>query len=232
MMSPTVMRGSREANGSWKIICIFRRTRRSRAPRILVISSPSKMILPPVTGRRAVISRASVDFPQPDSPTNPSASPRRISRSTPSTARTARPPNPAIGKCLYTPCTRRMTGSSLTAVPVAVGAVCITKSAGGAVGLAAAAHPIARLQVPRRRDRDRARLGRGDVRIADIPHQYPAPRHLVRADLRQLWLFHLAPVGDERTPRVELAPRRRVGEIGREPLDADEPVLAGLVDAG
>ena len=31
MMSPTVIRGSSDANGSWKIICIFRRTRRSAA---------------------------------------------------------------------------------------------------------------------------------------------------------------------------------------------------------
>ncbi len=76
------------------------RKRRSRPPRILLISWPSKVILPRVTGSNAVINRASVDFPQPDSPTNPSASPRRISRSTPSTARTARPPNPEMGKCL------------------------------------------------------------------------------------------------------------------------------------
>src|SRR5690606_32883987 len=36
--------------------------------------------------------RASVDFPQPDSPTTPSTSPARSSRSTPATAWTFRPP--------------------------------------------------------------------------------------------------------------------------------------------
>ena len=51
--------------------------------------------------------RASVDLPQPDSPTRPTVSPRATSRSTPSTARTtlARPKKPSrgSGKCFTRP---------------------------------------------------------------------------------------------------------------------------------
>ena len=49
-------------------------------------STPSKVISPSVgsSSRRSV--RPRVDLPQPDSPTRPTVSPRRISRSTPSTA--------------------------------------------------------------------------------------------------------------------------------------------------
>src|SRR5215469_15789770 len=57
------------------------------------------------------MTRASVDLPQPDSPTRPSVSPLRTSRLTPSTARTTSAPIPPTGKCLYTSTTRRMTGS-------------------------------------------------------------------------------------------------------------------------
>src|SRR5207237_5012300 len=85
----------------------------------------SKLMLPAVTGRRAVTSRARVDLPQPDSPTRPSVSPRLISRSTPSTALTARPPKPLIGKCLTAPLMRTRTGSALTAVAGARSAACI-----------------------------------------------------------------------------------------------------------
>src|SRR5207253_6868411 len=50
------------------------------------MSWPSKVILPAVTGSSAVIKRARVDFPQPDSPTRPSVSPRPRSRVMPSNA--------------------------------------------------------------------------------------------------------------------------------------------------
>src|SRR6202521_5033676 len=131
-----------------------------------------------------------------------------------------------------------MTGSSLTAVPVALGAVCITKSAAGSGGVGAAraaayaAVPVWSLQVLSCRDRDRAGLGRRDIRLADVPHQHPAARHLVGPNLGQRRLFDLAPVDGERTSRVEQAPRRRVGEVWRQPLDADYPVLACLAPAG
>ena len=54
------------------------------------------------------MTRPSVDLPQPDSPTNPSVSPLRTSKLTPSTARTACPPKRPvpIGKCLTTSSTR------------------------------------------------------------------------------------------------------------------------------
>src|SRR5207302_2778826 len=53
------------------------------------MSSPSKRASPAVGRSRRSSSRASVDFPQPDSPTSPSVSPRATSKLTPSTARTA-----------------------------------------------------------------------------------------------------------------------------------------------
>ena len=50
MIPPAVIRGSRLAYGSWKIICIRRRRRRSSAPLTSVTSTPSKTIRP--AGRR------------------------------------------------------------------------------------------------------------------------------------------------------------------------------------
>ena len=49
---------------------------------------PSKSISPDVGSIRRSTQRPVVDLPQPDSPTSPSVSPRAISKSTPSTART------------------------------------------------------------------------------------------------------------------------------------------------
>ena len=57
-----------------------------------LMSMPSNMT-PPSTwalaGRYPIMAKATVDLPQPDSPTKPSTSPRAISSSTPRTARTA-----------------------------------------------------------------------------------------------------------------------------------------------
>ena len=78
---PTVIRGFRLAYGSWKIICIRRRIRRRAAPSSGVRSTPSKMIEPAVGLYRRTIARPVVLLPQPDSPTRPSVSPRRISKS-------------------------------------------------------------------------------------------------------------------------------------------------------
>src|SRR5689334_19379420 len=50
------------------------------------MSFPSSSMRPAVTWWRPVMQRASVDLPQPDSPTMPSVSPCRTSRETPSTA--------------------------------------------------------------------------------------------------------------------------------------------------
>jgi hypothetical protein len=54
-----------------------------------VMSRPSKMILPSVESSRRMMQRASVDLPQPDSPTIPSVSPDLTEKLTPSTALTA-----------------------------------------------------------------------------------------------------------------------------------------------
>ena len=76
MMSPTVIRGLSEPYGSWKMICISRRSARSR-------SGPARQALAVEADacRRSARSgdsmRPVVDLPQPDSPTSPSVSPRR-----------------------------------------------------------------------------------------------------------------------------------------------------------
>jgi hypothetical protein len=50
------------------------------------MSRPSNRIRPPVGSRSFTMQRASVDFPQPDSPTMPSVSPGLMLKETPSTA--------------------------------------------------------------------------------------------------------------------------------------------------
>src|SRR5262245_34908166 len=86
-MRAMLCRGLSDANGSWKTICICRRSgRKSPSPR-LVMSLPSNSIRPSVGLYSRRIARPTVDFPQPDSPTSPSVSPRRMSIVTPSTAR-------------------------------------------------------------------------------------------------------------------------------------------------
>src|SRR6218665_1676194 len=54
----------------------------------LPISTPSKLIEPSLGSYRPTISRATVDLPQPDSPTRLKVSPLLIEKFTPSTART------------------------------------------------------------------------------------------------------------------------------------------------
>ena len=71
------------------MICISRRIGRSSRAESDVRSMPSKMIVPLVGSCSRISIRPSVDLPQPDSPTSPSVSPRRTSRSTPSTACTS-----------------------------------------------------------------------------------------------------------------------------------------------
>ena len=86
--SLTCMRGLSDWYGSWNTICSFSRSVR-RPPRSS--GAPSKRSSPPLGCSRPSSVRASVVLPQPDSPTTPSTSFRRHSRSTPSSARTARP---------------------------------------------------------------------------------------------------------------------------------------------
>ena len=75
MMFPTVFRGFSEAYGSWKIICMSRRISRSFFPFSRVMSWPLKYCFPSVASYRRMTTRASVDFPQPVSPTRPRVSP-------------------------------------------------------------------------------------------------------------------------------------------------------------
>src|SRR5579859_3509597 len=83
------MRGLSEAYGSWKIICMIRRQARTSAELAWVRLRPASRTEPPVVGTSWRMVRASVDLPQPDSPTRPRTSPCRTERLTPSTARTA-----------------------------------------------------------------------------------------------------------------------------------------------
>ena len=75
-MKPTRLRGLSDAYGSWKIIIISRRTGRISLRVRFEMSLPSNVIFPAVGSSRRMITRASVDLPQPDSPTIPNVSPR------------------------------------------------------------------------------------------------------------------------------------------------------------
>ena len=89
MIWPTVWRGLSDEYGSWKTICISRRTGRMSRWLRCVMSRPSKRIVPAVGSSSLSISRAVVDLPQPDSPTMPSVSPLRTLSVTSSTACTS-----------------------------------------------------------------------------------------------------------------------------------------------
>ena len=88
MMSFTFIRGLREAYGSWKIICTLRACLRSSFDLACDGSTPRYLTDPSEGWIRPATIRPSVDFPQPDSPTRPTTSPRAIEKQTPSTART------------------------------------------------------------------------------------------------------------------------------------------------
>ena len=85
-MSPTRMRGFSEEKGSWKTSWTCRaRWRRADRPRPPTTVSPIA-IVPAATGARPMTARATVDLPDPDSPTRPSTRPGSIDRLTSSTA--------------------------------------------------------------------------------------------------------------------------------------------------
>ena len=67
-------RGLSEEIGSWNTICSFRRNSRREAADWSDSSSPEIFTVPEVGGGSCISARASVDFPQPDSPTRPSVS--------------------------------------------------------------------------------------------------------------------------------------------------------------
>ncbi len=69
-----VRRGFSDAYGSWKTSCMSRRSRFMRGGVAARTSSPPKRTVPASGSINLRIRRASVDFPQPDSPTMPSVS--------------------------------------------------------------------------------------------------------------------------------------------------------------
>ena len=75
-MRPIVWRGLSDAIGSWKIICMRRRSGRKAPSSSPEMSWPSKTIVPDVGFTRPRSARPSVVLPEPDSPTMPIASPR------------------------------------------------------------------------------------------------------------------------------------------------------------
>src|SRR5712691_9172302 len=98
MFSRMDMRGLSEEYGSWKTICMLRRSR-WRARRLdQDTSRPSNSTVPPSASSSPSRSRAVVDLPQPDSPTMPSVWPVAMLKLTPSTAETT----PALRKPRWT----------------------------------------------------------------------------------------------------------------------------------
>ena len=100
-----VMRGFSEAYGSWKTICISRRSAVSSARPRLGDVVPVEARSSPRSARAAAgAARPVVVLPQPDSPTMPERLARRCWNETPSTALTHRPgaedAAAVIGKCL------------------------------------------------------------------------------------------------------------------------------------
>src|SRR5437868_589538 len=87
-ISPTDIRGFNEPYGSWKMICTSRRMSFSCFLFALKMLRPSRNASPEVGGISRRMVRATVDFPEPDSPINPSVSPCLISKLTSSTALT------------------------------------------------------------------------------------------------------------------------------------------------
>ena len=87
MISATVIRGLSDAYGSWKIICILRLNFLSSERDLRPCTfSPLNSTSPLVASYKRIIVLPVVDFPQPDSPTRPNVSPRKMSNDRPSTA--------------------------------------------------------------------------------------------------------------------------------------------------
>ncbi len=91
MMSSTFRRGFSDEIGSWKIIFIAVRVRRSSAPDSFDMSRPANTTWPDFGGGNCMMALPVVDFPQPDSPTRPRVSPSFTSRLMFETACTFKP---------------------------------------------------------------------------------------------------------------------------------------------
>src|SRR3954454_13670254 len=83
MIERTVIRGSSELIGSWKMNCMFLRRVFNFRSGCDEMTSPLKSTSPSVGRSRAARIRISVDLPEPDSPTMPSLSPLWIWNVTP-----------------------------------------------------------------------------------------------------------------------------------------------------
>ncbi len=86
MADPIVMRGSSDAYGSWKTICISRRSPRSCSFLSVVSSVPRNLTEPAVGTISCRTQRPTVDLPEPDSPTRPRVWPAPIENDTSDTA--------------------------------------------------------------------------------------------------------------------------------------------------
>ena len=109
---PIRMRGSSAAYGFWKMSCIEVRKRRSSSPCSAARPRPATVTEPLSGGISRSRTLARVLLPQPDSPTRPMTSPRRIPKLTPSSERTLpfRHAPTRTGKCFTTPSTTTKSG--------------------------------------------------------------------------------------------------------------------------
>ena len=82
----TRARGFSEENGSWNTSPIRRRNARAADPLAPNTSVPSSVAVPPSGRANPVNAAATVDLPEPDSPTSPSVAPRRTVNDTSRTA--------------------------------------------------------------------------------------------------------------------------------------------------
>src|SRR5215470_6727712 len=191
-----------------------------RDPVSRVKSWPLNTTRPAVAGWSWVMTRASVDLPQPDSPTSPSVSPLRTSKLTPSTARTTSPPLPPTGKYLNTSSTRRMTGST-------AGCALAPADTSTAIGSLLEVRGGLQLLGGLAGDGDRLQLLR--CLLGHVPHEHPAARHLVGPDLLERGLHLRAAILAERAARMELATRQHSDQVRRQARDADQPRAADRV---
>src|SRR5262245_36527773 len=112
MLSPIDMRGLSAEYGSWKTICMLRRSVLRRGPASVCTSTPSKATLPASGSMRPTTRRAVVDLPQPVSPTMPSVVPASTINETLSTAETYAFEHSPVRteNLLHNPSTRSSTG--------------------------------------------------------------------------------------------------------------------------
>src|SRR2546428_9941117 len=203
------------------MICMSRRSRRSSSLVSLKMFRPSKYASPLVGSISRRITRPSVVFPQPDSPTSPSVSPRRIVRDTPSTAFTAPTwrwmMNPFVmGKCLTRLRTSRRT--SLLATVLTPRSSTVNRDLCSVIRTCSS-RTIGRGGQPGR--------GRGAFLFrGGVVAVQEAARAVVGADGVDRRVFLHANLHRKRAARRERTPRRQIDQTGRLPFDRDQALLA------